>query len=67
MGEQGAPQEAQPGFAPMAPAHGIRPEDERDHRRKGYDDKEPYDGMWGIVDQVAPSVIGANLPTPASE
>ncbi len=67
MGGQGVPQEAQPAFAPIAPGHGIRPEDEHGHRRKAHDEEEPCDETWGIVDQVAPSVIGANLAMPAGQ
>jgi hypothetical protein len=67
IGEPGAPQETPGAFAPIAPAHGIRPEDDRDHRRKARDEDEPGDEQWGIVDQVAPSVIGANLATPAGQ
>jgi hypothetical protein len=64
VGEQTVPQEVPPGFAPIAAGRDIHAGDERDHRRTSHEDEGLDDEMWGIVDEVAPSVIGAHLPTP---
>lgn len=64
-GEPVAPPEGSPAFAPVAPSRGFVQDEEHDRRLRRRDDEEPDDEAWGIVDQVAPSVIGATLAAPA--